>query len=713
MTSLQKIINSYSSKIKQYRHIISLISINLTIVFCILLMIEYSGIFSVDEFISLNSFFYIVVLISAIAMLFAESPKAKDSVRFFLFFLLFLLALQSFGFLDEYLSYVFSLIMVSGILIIYYEVKGDACYKHKEKKEWNGKFTSINRDEGANKKRLLDTFLIIFLILLVLAMLGFKIELFAGFQRYGTVMGVLAMSLFFYNTKYKEKKRLADTNILSFIVILGFLLFSLYALEIPGAAPDTIKYIGRGFHYIAEKFGYPSIVEWYNNSTGLNAVGMTGTPGVTSAATSAISIIALNDWLDPVVSSRVGHIIINAIFLILFYLFIKRIWGNEIAFYSVLLLACNPYFIALSRIPNPDSILPFFVSCSLFSFYILFKKSNIWMIVLAVFISLSVLTKISAVVLFPVFLIWVSLLKIKKKRQNYFKNMLQEKKNYWILSSIILAVVICIFFWPELDGKNSIDSFKETFLKSAAPYMHHPKEANYEVMGESYDRWPIHYYLVLLFVRLPVITLMLLFAGILYMSKDKRFLKDKNLLITAFIGFSLFFLSLSTKKGDKYHLFLYPCLSVIMAYGLYYVRRHKNQIVFFLTVLLVVLPGAVFSPYFFESYNALTNFGKNIHEFHPAGWGDGHKEAADYIIQEYGDNETILLMGYSSDFRRYYPGKITWRTKANPDLGVFYMLHNSIHPGSNNMKYAIKNGHLEKEIIINNVRLAEIYNFNE
>ncbi len=713
------------SKIEQNKSIIFLTAINLSIVFFMFILVETIGLFSVNEFISLNVFFYILVLFDAFALLLTKEPKTKKYVKYFLFFLFFLLVLQSFEFhnvllnkvsesLDNLLSHLMYLTTVSIILIFYYSLNNKYCLEYK-KDGINKESLSSHRQAKACKKistRLTNMLFIATLVLLFLALLGFKIRIFSGLHDYGAIIGILAIVFSFYGDEYKKKKKIVNTDFLFFLVFICFILFSLYAVGIPGESPDTIKYMGRGFQYIAEKFGYTGIVEWYSLTTPFDAVKMTGTPGVTSAVTSAIFIIIFEGYFNPVVSSRIGHIMVNAIFLILFYFFIKKIWNNETALYSALLLACNPYFIALSRIPNPDSILVFFVSCALFSFYLLFKKGSAWMIALAVFISLSILTKISAVVLLPVFFIWASLLTIKKDKQNYINNMLRKKKNYLVLFSILIAVILCMLFWPELNGKNSIVSFKETFVNSTTPYMHHPKEANYEIMGVSHKQFPMHYYLVLLFVRLPVIMLILLFAGISYISKDKRFFKDKNLLIIIFLLFSLLFLSLSTKKGDKYHLFIYPCLSIIMAYGLYHLRRCKGKVVFFLAILLIVSAGIVYSPYHFESYNALTNLGKNIYEFYPAGWGDGHKEAANYIIREHGNNKTVLLMGYSSDFRRYYPGRITWRTKANPDIGVFYRLHDSIHPGSKNMRYATKEGTLEKEITINNVDLVKIYSFN-
>ena len=543
--------------------------------------------------------------------------------------------------------------------------------------------------------------------------LGFKIESLSLLQNYGfyyffIIIGTGSYLVFkLNNNKISEK----DYNNVRFDILIVFILalyafLGLYKIGVPTESPDTIQYLGRGIHYLSNKLNI-DIVTWYTETFELPVSPLTGTPGVTSAVTSAISIIFFGKNFDPIISARIGHVIVNLIFLILFYLLSKKIFNQKIAVFSTLALGLNPYFIALSRIPNPDSLLPFFTTISILFLY-LSTKNYKYIFPFTLFLCLALLTKLTSLFLLPVMIIWIYFETIKKTEKDFVISFILNKKNLLLVTSIFISIFLAACFWPSLNGDPSILSAFKTLLKLSGPATSSSASGSLQVLHQEYTNWPFHFYFVLFFVRLPAFTILLLLIGIKSFYKNVDASKWSIIYLALLIGILL--ISFTDKKGDKYHLFLYPLLSIIIGYALYHMYTFKLQFILYIFLAGVIINSLVYTPYFFESYNSLTNYGKNINSFYPAGWGDGHKKSMKYIQNKYGKFKRIYLFGYPSTAKRYYEGKFYGFPLHKSNLILFY--NSSKFTSKNKYKKVSQRLSLEKTIKINNVNLMYIFTNN-
>ncbi len=125
---------------------------------------------------------------------------------------------------------------------------------------------------------------------------------------------------------------------------------------------------------------------------------------------------------------RLPILLFNGLFLLFFFWIIKKITASDwIAAFSVLLIALSPILIGISQIINPDSLLWTFSAASIFSYFALLKtQEKKFVFLTALFTGLSLLSKYSANILFPFFLLillseyFIYFEKYKEKTREYF-----------------------------------------------------------------------------------------------------------------------------------------------------------------------------------------------------------------------------------------------------------------------------------------------------
>lgn len=150
---------------------------------------------------------------------------------------------------------------------------------------------------------------------------------------------------------------------------------------------------------------------------------------------------------------RFPILLFNGLFLIYFFWIIRKITdSNWIAAFSVSLMAVSPILIGISQIINPDSFLWTFSVASLFSYFALLKTGEKKFVVLTSFFTgMSLLSKYSANILFPFYLLilfseyFINFEKYKEKTKQYF-----SKNFLYFLTIFVGSLVVFSIFMPAV-----------------------------------------------------------------------------------------------------------------------------------------------------------------------------------------------------------------------------------------------------------------------
>ncbi len=104
---------------------------------------------------------------------------------------------------------------------------------------------------------------------------------------------------------------------------------------------------------------------------------------------------------------RLPLLIFNGLFCLLLFWLVKKFTENYwIALWSTIFILLSPILLGISQIVNPDSVLWSFSAGAIFSFFAYLKtKEKKFIFLSALFLGFSLLTKYSAIILVPFFLI--------------------------------------------------------------------------------------------------------------------------------------------------------------------------------------------------------------------------------------------------------------------------------------------------------------------
>lgn len=141
---------------------------------------------------------------------------------------------------------------------------------------------------------------------------------------------------------------------------------------------------------------------------------------------------------------RTPLFLMTILLLPLFYFTTKKLLGKNTARVFFILLATSPLILGNSRIINPDSILWIFVPLSLISFLLFLEKERPTQAYLAgFFLGLALLTKYTANILFPFFLILIPFAYIFRDQTTTFPEHL--KKSFRSYAAVVIVALVTFF----------------------------------------------------------------------------------------------------------------------------------------------------------------------------------------------------------------------------------------------------------------------------
>jgi 4-amino-4-deoxy-L-arabinose transferase-like glycosyltransferase len=399
--------------------------------------------------------------------------------------------------------------------------------------------------------------------------------------------------------------------------------------------------------------------------------------------------------LRLLVTGRRILILFNLLVLVSSFLFARQIFGRLPALVGFLLIAFDPFHIALTKILHLDGTLANLMLLSLLAFLTYLERSQkLAFIISAVAAGFAWLTKSPGIFLVPFMLLLTVLYRLRLKSESdktsWWEAMLSDAKMLagW---GAIAAFIFCLF-WPAM-WVHPIGSLTRVFT-AAIGYAEDGHESSVFFNGHIYPSGKIpdiSFYLInFLWRTTPVTLLGLLVAPLLLIQKNtvssparevgsqadnsspNKSMSEKNTIPSAVsqkwalgmvllfaLGFGAF-MTIGSKKFDRYVIPSFTSLELVAGVSLVWVvgwiaqnlreksRRAVTGILLFSVVAVQAALAWNAFPYFFNYYNPLLGGSRQAVNVMQIGWGEGLDQAARYL-NEMPNSDRIRVMAWYVD----------------------------------------------------------------
>jgi len=412
---------------------------------------------------------------------------------------------------------------------------------------------------------------------------------------------------------------------------VGLFLLAL-AVRLPGLGrfltPDEFLWVDRSRNFLAGVLNPAYICESPANHTGFEqAVGLactlrTGHPGVTTMWTGSLGILLryltdrapgpLIDYvlaiqtnpLDPrfIAPARLPTVVLTSLWVIAMYWLVRRLFADRrVALAAGLLLALDPFHIALSRVIHHDALSTTFMTLSLLTALVYWgqRASRRWLVASGILAGLAFLSKSPALFLNP-FVALIGLWSLADRRVTWRRVAITLGDGLlWFGCAAALFVAL----WPAM-WVIPADVLRTLFFVGSKYASGGHAKGNYFLGTVSHDPGILFYPVTWLLRSSPLVWVGLAVAGIsgirvLYgrLTRTPRLARHSDtdgkadsyststaqaggislsmqsagrylLLLLLFVFLFVAFMTLGEKKQDRYVLPIYPVLNVVAAAGL-------------------------------------------------------------------------------------------------------------------------------------------------
>ncbi len=395
--------------------------------------------------------------------------------------------------------------------------------------------------------------------------------------------------------------------------------------------------------------------------------------------------------LELLVAGRVNMVIGIVLALSLAYLSARKLLGFWPATIGFILIAFDPFSIALSRLLHTDGLMSVLLSLSLLAFFnYLYKgRRTIDLLLSAVAAGLAWLTKSPALFLIPFFV----LLEIWGLARQWRSQRMLTGLDLWLAARSLLlwaglGLVVSWLLWPAL-WVNPIESIRG-ILTGASEYaaVGHvdPLFYNGQVYPAIIPDWsfyPVNY----LWRATPLTLVGLLLSALVLGSGriiDLEANQARTIKLLVLFGF-LFavFISFSGKKFDRYLLPAFMPLDLVAGMGWwafagallkwfgqgsrFHLAGTFAAWALLALVCLVQLAGTIQTyPYYLDYYDPLLGGPSKAGEVMMLGWGEGLDQAAEFL-NETGDAKQLKAISWYGDgpFSFFFVGTTVDRNLPN------------------------------------------------
>ncbi len=386
----------------------------------------------------------------------------------------------------------------------------------------------------------------------------------------------------------------------------------------------------------------------------------------------------LTEMTEYLFAARRGVAILTAASAVIVYLMVRQLLDRRTALITAILIALDPFYLALSRVLHLDAIITALMTISLLSLLLYLKHQRPWpyLALSGAAAALAALNKAPALFLAP----FAGLTLVAFGR--YSGKSLLEIGQAFLLWALV-AGLIGFVLWPALwvDPLGAITGV----LGTSVDYAERPHSNLNFFWGQMRpDPGPWFYPVAWAFRTTPLVVLGLILSAILLIKNDQG---QRATLVTLLAYGLLFagFMTIGQKKFDRYILPIFPALNIVAAAGLNRLvetmNRRINRVNFYsIAVVLVLLLSAgltlPYHPYYFPYYNPLVGGSTQAPHTLLVGWGEGLEKAANYLNQKKDAGELHVALRYTADFAPFFVGRTIHTESYDPattDYVVIYV----------------------------------------
>jgi Dolichyl-phosphate-mannose-protein mannosyltransferase len=393
--------------------------------------------------------------------------------------------------------------------------------------------------------------------------------------------------------------------------------------------------------------------------------------------------------LDLLVAGRVFTTLAVILVLLLAFPLMVRLAGMGLALLASLLIALDPYFIALSRLLHLDGLMAALMLLSLLAFLCYLDKGRRRrdLVLSGVAAGLSWLTKSPALFLIPFIglLMFIELIRTKifagpveRPNQAGWLQSIWETVSPWLVW-LAIGVIVFILLWPVM-WVDPVGTVVRIFTQATDYALEGNSHVTFfagQVIDVGQSVW--YYYLVSLLWRIsPPVLIGVLILAVACIFPNKFVLPSDYRRIawvmSLFTLLFIIFITLSQKKADRYQIPVQPALCILAALGWFGllnglgkwveqrfpgapVRLSKPLLggVIVFVQLLGVLQTA---PYYMNYYNPLLGGDRAAPGVMMIGRGEGLDQAARYL-NSLPDARNLHVYAWYGEgpFSYYFKGK--------------------------------------------------------
>jgi hypothetical protein len=384
--------------------------------------------------------------------------------------------------------------------------------------------------------------------------------------------------------------------------------------------------------------------------------------------------------MQIIVPGRQVVIVINVLILLVCFLYLRKLIGPLSALSGLLLLAYEPFFMAHTRILHVDGFLSSFMYLSVIAYMSFLRDGRVYNLALSgVAAGLTWLTKtpgvyLAAGILLIACLHWI-LNATGQSRTAIWKSGL--KAGWQLILWGLMGTAVMIILWPAMwvQPLTIIKQLLRESLEYAVQGHTSPVFFNGIIYRDGIVPRSIWYYypLTYLWRTSPIVILGLLMALIAYVFRLDR-MQDRNtrnlvLSLVLFAAGFMLFMSIGSKRSDRYVLPTIPPLAIVAGLGwttlLGEIQSWKKSriwklipagIVAIAFMAQLALP-VLYRPYYLSYFNPLMGGYRKSPGVLQVGWGEGLDEAARYLNAMPGAEDLVVASWYERVFSEFFVGK--------------------------------------------------------
>jgi hypothetical protein len=363
--------------------------------------------------------------------------------------------------------------------------------------------------------------------------------------------------------------------------------------------------------------------------------------------------------LDLLVVARAIVVLGHTLVLFLAFLFALQLVGFWPAVVGFLLIAFDPFHLALTRVLHLDGLFSNLVLLSVLAFTNYLTRHRWYdLLISGLAAGAGWLTKSPALLLGPI-IVLLSLIFVFRELLGT-KGILPFIRKSWqavwpVLLWFFIGATLFVALWPAM-WKAPDESLEAIFTK-AETYATEGHRSSLFFNGEVIESGQLgieyfnFYPLTYLWRSTPVELLGLLLACLAAINHWKPFKQNRTWItiwgLLLIVGVYTIGMTLGSKKFDRYLITIYAPLDIIAGIGwvafagwlqMQLKNRVNPRLVFLLPTLIlvgVVVVQAAGSlntfPYYFSSYNPLMGGSQKAPQVMQIGWGEGLDQAARYL----------------------------------------------------------------------------------